>query len=103
MKLLNNLSPCPLPLIREGGVSVREGLRPSSTSIIAMESERGFAPLILYLPLSFQERGTKGVRLINNLSVSDYYETISRLCNNIENVVSALHQKVQKYRLKRRR
>jgi hypothetical protein len=52
MRLFSNLSPCPLPLVREGGVYVREGLRPSLKSLP---------------PLLRKERGTKGVRLINNL------------------------------------
>jgi hypothetical protein len=43
--------PNPLPLAREGGVWVREGLRPSLKSLP---------------PLLEKERGIKGVRLINN-------------------------------------
>jgi hypothetical protein len=43
--------PDPLPLIREGGVWVREGLRPSLKSLP---------------PLLPKERGIKGVRSINN-------------------------------------
>jgi len=44
--------PDPLPLIREGGVWVREGRSPSLKSLP---------------PLLPKERGIKGVRLVNNL------------------------------------
>jgi len=44
--------PDPLPLLREGGVPVREGRSPSLKSLP---------------PLLEKERGIKGVRLINNL------------------------------------
>jgi len=46
--------PDPLPLIREGGSIGREGLSPSLKSLP---------------PLLPKERGIKGVRLINNLSL----------------------------------
>ena len=32
--------------------------------------QEGLMPLFLYVPLSFQERGIKGVRLINDLANS---------------------------------
>jgi hypothetical protein len=50
--LFSNLSPCPLPLIREGGTQVRER-RSLSSNVLP--------------PLLLKERGIKGVRLINNL------------------------------------
>jgi len=36
------------------------------------KSKRGFAPLIKQSPSPLKERGTKGVRLINNLYLQDY-------------------------------
>jgi len=53
-----NLSPCPLPLVREGGSRVREGRSPSLKSLP---------------PLLEKERGIKGVRLMNNLLYVDYF------------------------------
>ena len=53
---LGTYPPDPLPLLREGGVQVREGRSPSLKSLP---------------PLLEKERGIKGVRLIKNLIVAD--------------------------------
>ena len=67
--------PDPLPLVREGGVQVRGGLRPRSKISLLFDEikltrclKRANTPLLKPFPLSLnKERGIKGVRLINNL------------------------------------
>ena len=52
-------------LSREGGIYYKRGFASLCLSIFYAASKRGETPLLNYIPLSWKERGIKGMRLIS--------------------------------------
>jgi len=93
--LVRTYPPDPLPLLREGGIWIREGLRPSLKLLpfspaqgkILKESQREASPLLHTQSPSLVREGDKGGRLLTNI------------CKAYNEIRNSKHETINKFKI----